>query len=120
MGHSWVRAAPAAAALLYPALLAATYRSAAWLHTSGTVGSAVALALSLALTFAAPAIALAFAVKWGRSGSANSGDTRARGVAHLAFASPALFTFLGVIVYLDGFPSADYLVWAALWVAIVV
>ena len=119
-GYSWVRATPAAAALVYPALLAATYRSAAWLHASGAVGSAVVLAVSLALTFAAPATALALAAKWGRPGSANAGDTRARGIAHLAFASPALFTFLGVVVYLDGFPSADYLVWAALWVAIVV
>ena len=61
-GYSWIRAAPGAAALLYPALLAATYRSAAWSHASGTVGSAVALAVSLALTFTAPAIALALAV----------------------------------------------------------
>src|SRR5689334_17040531 len=118
----WILIAPPTAALVYPWLLAGVYRSVHW--TSGGTGSAAhlsaaALAGFLVLTFAVPALALAVAAGLGRIERPSAGVARARGFAHLAYASPTLFTFIGVVVYLDGFPTADYAVWLLLWIAII-
>ncbi|PWT76597.1 MAG: hypothetical protein C5B46_00915 [Proteobacteria bacterium] len=122
-GHRWLRATPAVAALLYPALLSATFRSARWLSSASgwdRLAGIAALAISLLLGFAVPALAFTVAAKLGRLEPRTGEDVRARGIAHLAFASPAMFTFLGVVVYLDGYPNGDYIVWAAFWIAITV
>jgi succinate dehydrogenase/fumarate reductase cytochrome b subunit len=118
----WILVAPAVAALLYPALLAGVYHSAHWLSTgrgSETLLSAVALAVSLVLTFAVSAVALAVAAGLGQIERPTAGEARARGFAHLAYASAPLFTFIGVVVYLDGFPTGDYVVWPLLWIAVI-
>jgi hypothetical protein len=118
----WILVTPAVAALLYPALLAGVYRSAHWLSTGSgpaVLLSALALAGSLVLTFAVSALGLAVAAGLGRIEQPTAGEARARGFAHLAYASPPLFTFIGVVVYLDGFPTADYIVWPLLWVAVI-
>jgi succinate dehydrogenase hydrophobic anchor subunit len=115
-------AAPAVAALIYPVLLAGVYRSAHWL--SATTGSAapfgvVALAVALLVTFAVPALALAAASRLGAIERPTMGEARARGVAHLVYACPPLFTFLGVVVYLAGFPTGDQVIWPLLWAAVI-
>ena len=122
VAHRWVMVAPAVAALIYPMLLAGVYRSAHWLsaQTGGAVLlGAVALAVSLVLTFAVPALALAVAAGLGAIERPTAGEARARGFAHLVYACPALFTFIGVVVYLAGFPTGDYVVWPVLWAAVI-
>jgi len=79
----------------------------------------VALGISLLLTFAVPALALAVAAALGGIEQPTAGEARARGFAHLAYASAPLFTFIGVVVYLDGFPTGDSVVWLLLWVAVI-
>jgi hypothetical protein len=122
-GHRWLRAIPAAAALVYPVLLSAIFRSAGWTSSASgwsRLAGIGALAISLLLAFAVPALAITVAAKLGRLEPHTRADVHARGIAHLAFASPAMFTFLGVIVYLDGYPNGDYIVWAAFWIAITI
>jgi hypothetical protein len=46
------------------------------------------------------------------------GEARARAFAHLAFACAPLFTFLGVVVYVDGFPTADLVIWPLVWAGV--
>jgi len=118
----WVMVLPAVAALIYPVLLAGAYRSAHLL--SAATGSAavlvgVALAASLVITFAVPMLALAVASGLGGAQRPTNGDARARAFAHLAFACPALFTFLGVVVYLAGFPNGDQVIWPMIWTAVI-
>jgi len=118
----WMLVAPATAALVYPWLLAGLYRSVHWTSTGGgpaTHLSAAAVAGLFVLTFAVPALAIAVAVGLGRIECPSAGEARARGFAHLAYASPTLFTFIGVLVSLDGFPTADYAVWLLLWIAVI-
>jgi len=122
VAQRWVMAAPAIAALIYPLLLAGVYRSAHWLseQTGGArLIGAVALTLSLVITFAVPALALAVAARLAAIERPTAGEARGRGVAHLAYACPALFTFLGVVVYLAGFPNADRVVWLVVWAGVI-
>jgi len=119
----WVMVAPAIAALIYPMLLAGVYRSAHWLSAatgSAALPAGVALAVSLLLTFAVPALALVVASGLGATQRPRTGEARARAFAHLAYACPPLFTFLGVVVYLAGFPSADQVIWPLVWTVVIV
>ena len=118
----WVMVAPPVAALIYPMLLAAVYRGAHWL--SAATGSAVllgsvAVAASLVITFAVPALALAVASGLGSSEQPTIGEARARAFAHLVYASPPLFVFVGVVTGLAGFPSGDQVIWLVLWAAVI-
>jgi hypothetical protein len=118
----WVMVTPAVAALIYPLLLAGVYRSAHWL--SAATGSTAllgwgALAASLLVTFAVPALALAVAWTLGTTGRPTTGEARARAFAHLAFACSPLFTFVGVVVYLAGFPTGDQVIWPLVWAAVI-
>jgi hypothetical protein len=118
----WVMVAPAVAALIYPLLLAGVYRSAHWL--SAATGSTallggVALAASLLVTFAVPALALAVALGLGATERPTTGEARARAFAHLVYACPPLFTFLGVVSYLAGVPTGDQVIWPLLWAAVI-
>ena len=118
----WVMVLPAVATLIFPMLLAGAYRSAHWLSAatgSAAVLGGVALAASLVITFAVPALALAVASGLGAAQRPTTGEARARAFAHLAFACPPLFTFLGVVVYLAGFPKGDQVVWPLVWAAVI-
>ena len=112
---------PPAVALFYPALLAGAYRSAHW-WSAGSGGSlaAAALAISLLLTFAIPVVAFTVASRLGAIQEPARGDARARWFAHMAFAAPPLFTFVGVVTYLLGYPSGDYAIWPIIWIAAIV
>jgi hypothetical protein len=118
----WLMAATAVAALVYPALLAGLYQSAHWLSAAGSAAAVldgVAIAASLLATFAVPALAFAVASALATIERPTMGEARARAFAHLAFACAPLFTFVGVAVYLAGFPTADLVIWPLLWVGVI-
>ena len=111
---------PAVAALVYPGLLFAMYHAAQLARSSsGATGLAhgLPLALLLILVFAVPGLALYQAVRLGAADRRDTDASGARLVAHLAYASPALFTFLGVLTYMAGVSAAEYAVWIVLWLA---
>jgi hypothetical protein len=105
-----VLAAPIAA-LLYPLLLAALFRAG---QMTGAIRE-VALIVSLALLFAGPVIVFAVIRRTGASGNPSIATHRARIVAHLAFAAPPLFTFIGVLTYMAGLSNGDYWAWIIVW-----
>jgi hypothetical protein len=118
----WLMAAPAVAALIYPMLLAGVYRSAHWFSAASGAAAVIgglAIAASLLVTFAVPALALAVALALAATERPTTGEARARAFAHLAFACAPLFTFLGVMVYLDGFPTGDLVIWPLLWSGVI-
>lgn len=108
-------AAPVAA-LLYPLLLAALFQAG---QMTGTM-RVFALIVTLILVFAVPAIALAAIRRTGESASSSLAVHRARVVAHLAFAAPPLFTFIGVVTYMAGLSNGDYWAWGIIWVLAIV
>ncbi len=117
----WLMVTPAFAALLYPMLLAGAYRSAHWLSAATGASALLAglsLAASLLVIFAVPVLALAVGARLGASERPTTQELRARAFAHLAYACPALFTFLGVVVYLAGYPAADQGIWVLLWAGV--
>jgi hypothetical protein len=118
--HLWP--VPAVAALFYPAALFALYRSfdlyrdAA--QASERLQSAAAVGVALLLAYGVPALAFAVAYHLGRVGGPSS--RRARMTAHLAVASPPLFTLIGVAFYLMGVPNGDYVLWGLTWIPLAV
>ena len=112
----WFAAAPAAAALVYPLLLAGLHRGGILLQGDVAVGSAVVV-VSLLLVLAVPAFGLYTAVRLGRIEQPTIAQMRARGVAHLAYACPPLFTLIGVLLYINAASISDLVLWAAIWLA---
>ncbi|HJP99714.1 MAG TPA: hypothetical protein VJ862_14235, partial [Rhodanobacteraceae bacterium] len=104
------------AALLYPMLLAALF------HAGQMTGAtrAFAMVVTLALVFAVPALTFAVVRRSGVNGNPSVAAHRARIVAHLAFAAPPLFTFIGVLTYMAGLANGDYWVWVIIWVLAIV
>ena len=112
----YVWSSPALAALLYPLALAALFGSAALVHEGAVGAGALAFIVSLSLCLAVPAVALRVAWLLGHAEAASAGEIRARRLAHLAVASPPLFTLIGVALYLLHAPAnSDYLLWALIW-----
>jgi hypothetical protein len=105
-----VLAAPIAA-LLYPLLLAVLFRAG---QMTGAIRE-VALVVTLVLLFAVPMIVFAVIRRAGESENSSLTTHRARIVAHLAFAAPALFTFIGVLTYMAGVSNGDYWAWIIVW-----
>jgi hypothetical protein len=117
----YLGAADAIAALLYPLTLIALYdggqmlraasgwesRLSAW---SATLGAAI-------LVYSVPAVSFWIIYRLGQLQQPSQAQLRARASAHLAFASPPLFTAIGVLLYLLQ-SSSGYLVWSAFWLAI--
>lgn len=117
--HKYVWSAPALAALLYPLALAAMFRSAALVHEHAVGAGVVGFIVSLSLSLAVPAVALRIAYLLGQVDTASAGEIRARRLAHLAVASPPLFTLVGVALYLAHAPAnGDYVLWALIWLAV--
>src|SRR5579859_5573228 len=104
------------AVLLYPLLLAALF------HAGQMTGAmrVFALIVTLILVFAVPSIAFAAVRRTSENGNPPLAIHRARIVAHLAFAAPPLFTFIGVVTYMAGLAIGDYWVWAIIWVLAIV
>ncbi|MEO8004946.1 MAG: hypothetical protein ABI771_08575 [Betaproteobacteria bacterium] len=103
-------AAPVAA-LLYPLLLVALFRAG---QTTGAIRG-LALFVTLALVFAVPAIAFAVIRRSGAGDDPSVATHRLRVAAHLAFAAPPLYTFIGVLTYMAGLPNGDYWAWVIIW-----
>ena len=113
--------AAAIAALFYPIALIAFYSGAQMQRAASgweralsawnvTLGAAV-------LVYGVPAASFWIIYRLGQLREPCRAQLRARASAHLAFASPPLFTAIGVLLYLLH-SSSDYLVWSALWLAI--
>jgi hypothetical protein len=114
--------APAVAALLYPVALHALYGAGRLVHDATSPESALsAWTVTLgaaALAYSVPAIALWAIRALGQERHPGPAHVRARGLAHLAFASPPLFTALGVGFYLVH-SNSDHIVWVLIWLPIV-
>ncbi len=113
---------PAVAGLFYPAALFALYCSFDLYRDSAQASdrllSAVAVGFSLLLVYGVAALAFTVAYHLGRVGGPSS--RLARMTAHLAVASPPLFTLIGVAFYLMGVPNGDYVLWALTWIPLAV
>jgi hypothetical protein len=115
---------PAIAAFAYPYFVMALYNSGQLLSHAANASSMlvawISMFVAVMLTYGVPAISLAVAVALGRLDTPSRAQLRARRLAHLAFASPSLFVFIGVVFYLLGSANGDYLFWALLWAAALV
>src|SRR5215475_13165483 len=122
VGPRIARIAPAVAALLYPVALHALYGAGRLVHDATSLESALsawAITFGAAtLVYSVPAIALWAIQALGQERRPRFPRVRARAFAHLAFASPPLFTALGVALYLVH-SSIDHIVWALIWLPIV-
>ena len=112
---------PAIAAFAYPYFVLALYNSGQLLSHASNAGGIlvawIAMFVAVVLVYGVPAISLAIAIGLGRMDAPSRAQLRARRLAHLAFASPSLFVFIGVVFYLLGSANGDYLFWALLWAA---
>jgi len=70
------------------------------------------------LVYAVPLASFAVIYVLGRRFLSTQAEVRGRAWAHVAFASPPVFTAVGVLLYLVQ-SSSDYIVWATMWLAII-
>ena len=117
----YIHAAPTAAALFYPVALVGFYSGGRMVHDASTweawlSGWIVTLGGAI-LAYGVPAISFWAIYVLGQELAPSRAQVRARRLAHLAFASPPLFTALGVILNLLH-SSSDYIVWALIWIPI--
>jgi hypothetical protein len=115
---------PAVAAVAYPWPLFLFYESARFFHTANHVsGRAIGLmssALSLSLAYAVPLFGFFAALTMATHIRATRDTQKALIFAHLAVASPPLFTAIGVLCFLIHLPNADYVVWLFLWIPLAI
>jgi hypothetical protein len=120
-GPEYFGAAAAIAALFYPITLIAFYSGAQTLRAASSWENALsALSVTLGaaiLVYCVPAASFWMIYQLGQRQEPSRAELRARAAAHLAFASPPLFTAIGVLLYLLH-SNSEYLVWSALWLAI--
>ncbi|HEX9323269.1 MAG TPA: hypothetical protein VF913_14305 [Xanthobacteraceae bacterium] len=111
-------AAPPIAALVYPAALFALHLSFGRVRDAVETGErllgACAVGISLLLTYGIPVLAFIVAYHLGRD--ANQSSRGPRITAHLAVASPPLFTMIGVGFYMAGIANGDYVLWGLIWI----
>jgi hypothetical protein len=114
---TYLFAIPAVATLFYPAALFGLYRSFGLLHDATKFDEwllgVVAVGVSLILTYGIPTLSFVIAYQLG---AVQSLSPIARKTAHLAVASPPLFTLIGVAFYIAGLSNADYVVWGIVWI----
>lgn len=107
------------AALLYPLFLRSAYGSMQLMLASRSVietfGSLVMYVLALAMAFAVPVTAWICASRLRRAAPFSSSSLIRYRITHLAFATPPLFTAIGVCTYLLGFGALDVVVWVVMW-----
>jgi hypothetical protein len=115
---------PALAAIAYPCALWLFYESARLFHSANHFSDCaitlIAAILSLSLAYAVPAFGFFAAYSIGTRDQKSPYSQRALLLAHLAVASPPLFTAIGVICFLIDAPNADYVVWLLLWVSLAI
>ncbi|MBF0564977.1 MAG: hypothetical protein HQK89_07030 [Nitrospirae bacterium] len=109
------------AAMIYPFLLQG-YSLGVRLITSGGAHAGVLpwlmAAVFLIAAFAVPGVALVFAIRLSMIATATAAVLQARRAALLAVATPVIFTFVGVVLYMLGYPDFDKWVLAAFWAAV--
>ena len=114
---TYLCAIPAVAALFYPAALFALYRSFGLVRDATASDERllgmVAVGVSLILTFGIPILSFVIAYQLG---AVQLSSPIARKTAHLAVASPPLFTLIGVAFYIAGLSNADYVLWGIIWI----
>jgi hypothetical protein len=109
------------AALIYPVTLWSFHLSVSAFDSSGPTPAAVAAAVaSLALSFALPGLILLTVLHFAGIDKPSMRQLRARKAAFISVAAPTIFVFLGVLLYMAGNPVPDGVVWAAIWVAVIV
>ena len=97
-----LRVAAPCAALVYPILI--------W---AGAAISPILLAISLFT----PAVAAVIAIRC----SETTDEFRVRGVAHLAFAAPPMFSLLGVLLdFQKSIPLSSHVVWPVIWMPVII
>jgi succinate dehydrogenase/fumarate reductase cytochrome b subunit len=115
-GNWFLRLAPSLAALFYPLALAALHQCGLQLaqapEISNKVTAGILLSFAVALVYSVPALSLVAILKAGD-------DIRTRRLAHLAFAAPPLFVFIGVLFYMLNIPNGDYVLWGIAWLGII-
>jgi hypothetical protein len=117
-GQLALLAAPLAG-LLYPFLLEGFHASIAPViggQTAQPGMRSAAAAVFLLLAFAVPIVALLAAMSLGEIAEPSAAQRRARAIALLAVATPPLFVFLGVELYMLHDPVPDTWLWSAFWV----
>jgi hypothetical protein len=118
-GRLALLAAPLAG-LLYPFLLEGFHANVAPViggQTGQPVLRVAAAALCLLLAFAVPIVALLAAMSLGEINQPTVAQRRAGAVALLAVATPPLFVFLGVELYMLHDRVPDIWLWSAFWMA---
>jgi hypothetical protein len=110
-------------ALVYPNAVIAIFHSGELLRRTTNwatlfVGT-VAFIASLLFTFGVPVVSFNFAYHLGQINKPSPFQLYARRFAHLTFASPPLFTCVGVFLYILGIPNTDWIVWAIAWILVV-
>jgi len=110
--------APLLAALIYPILLVALFNSGQVLRAGGRISGSVLVSVSLLLVFAVPTRGLYLIFRLRTAATHTVGQSRARAFAHLVYASPTLYTLIGVLLYRGGMPGTlrELAVWYAIWV----
>ncbi|QGM45118.1 hypothetical protein [Methylocystis heyeri] len=104
------RIAPPVLALLYPFALEAFHASVELTKSDPASGTLLAVA-SIGIAFAIPLIAF---VSFMRFAAINDGSG-VKIAAALAVASPAIFTFVGVVLYMLHYPVQEKAAWVAAW-----
>jgi hypothetical protein len=105
--------------LLYPFFLEGFHASIATVIDGQTAQPGVrsaAAAVFLLLAFAVPIVALLAAMSLGEIAEPSAAQRRARAIALLTVATPPLFVFLGVELYMLHDPVPDTWLWIAFWV----
>jgi len=122
LSSKYIFAVAPAAALFYPIALVAFYSGGRMLHSATSwerelSGWIVTLGAGI-LVYAVPLASFAVIYVLGRRSLSTQAEVRGRAWAHVAFASPPVFTAVGVLLYLVQ-SSSDYIVWATMWLAII-
>ena len=111
-------ALPMLAAAGYPAFLLLAFKGGR-LWADGSPSLAVlSVAIGIVLAFAVPVWGFAMALRLSAGSSPNASQIRARSWAHLAFATPPIFTLLGVLTYMFGVDKTEVAVWVVFWAAL--
>lgn len=110
LAQRWPLWLPPLVAAFYPYLLDVFHRL---VKSDGRISPEAALLLLAA--FAVPALGLYLAC---RDSGIGAEQTRARRLALLLVATPTLYCFVGVNLYMLGLPEADGWVWTPAWLAL--
>jgi hypothetical protein len=111
------------AALIYPFTLRGFNASVTTITSAGGNGGAlpwITAAISLLIAFAVPTIALFMAMSFAEITAPTAAEVRAKRVALLAVATPTIFAFVGVILYMLGDPIPDSWALVVFWAVVAV